>query len=186
MNGTLSQADDYVQQPLTTRSINHREWYMFLPKDQRQLIDLSVELYQRELRLNSMLQDYSFIVFPMAKAYEGFLKLYLFELGLISEKTFEGRRFRIGRALNPDIRQSQRDEYWLYDDVAQFCGKDLARFMWDTWLECRNQLFHYFPHRFKNIKLTQVEDYLLMMDESISRAYQCKLDINQNGERDSR
>jgi hypothetical protein len=175
MNESPLQAAVISQDPVSIRTITQRVWFTFLPADQQQLIELSFSLFEREKSLHSSLVDCSFIIFPMAKAYEGFLKLYLLEMGLISQKTFEGRRFRIGRALNPDIRESQRDEFWLYDNVAGLCGHDVARMMWDTWLECRNQVFHYFPNRNQYISLPRVEEYLFMMDKSISQAYQCKL-----------
>lgn len=175
MNESPLQAVALSQDAPSSRTITQRAWYSFLPADQQELIELSFSLYEREKSLHSSLIDCSFIVFPMAKAYEGFLKLYLLEMGLISQKTFEGRRFRIGRALNPDIRLSQRDEFWLYDNVAHFCGHDVARLMWDTWLECRNQVFHYFPNRNQYITLSQVGEYLFMMDTTISQAYQCKV-----------
>lgn len=156
--------------------IFQRSWFSQLPKDQQELIELTIVLYEREQTLNSTLVDYSYIMFPFAKAYEGFLKHYLFDMGLISQKTFEGKRFRIGRALNPDIRDSQRDEFWLFDDVSQLCGQQLARALWETWLECRNRIFHYFPDRNVHLSLTAVESHLQLLDETISSAYQCQVD----------
>lgn len=155
----------------------HRPWFSQLPKEQQELVELTIVLYEREQKLDTTLVDYSFILFPVAKAYEGFLKHYLFELDLISEKTFEGRRFRIGRALNPDIRENQRDEFWLYDNVAQMCGDETARALWETWLECRNRIFHYFPSKNIRLDLTAVETHLSLLDETITSAYQCKVDL---------
>lgn len=175
MNESPLQAAGISQEPPSIRTITQRVWFTLLPADQQQLIELSFSLFEREKSLHSSLVDCSFIIFPMAKAYEGFLKIYLLEMGLISQKTFEGRRFRIGRALNPDIRLSQRDEFWLYDNVAANCGDAVARLLWNTWLECRNQVFHYFPNRNQYITLSEVEEYLFMMDSSISQAHQCKL-----------
>jgi hypothetical protein len=158
-------------------SILQRPWFPLLPADQQELIELTIVLYDREQEMDSLLTDYSFITFPMAKAYEGFLKQYLFELGLISQKTFEGKRFRLGRALNPDIRDNQRDEFWLYDDVSRMCGEELSRALWETWLECRNRVFHYFPSRNVKLSLAAVEAHLLLLEETISSAHQCKVDI---------
>jgi hypothetical protein len=127
--------------------------------------------------MDSLLTDYSFIIFPIAKAYEDFLKQYLFDLGLISQKTYEGKRFRLGRALNPDIRDNQRDEFWLFDDVSSMCGEELSRSLWETWLECRNRVFHYFPAKNVKLSLTAVTTHLQLLDETISNAHQCKVDI---------
>lgn len=158
-------------------SISQRPWFSQLPKDQQELIELSIVLYEREQKMDVTLTDYSFIIFPFAKAYEGFLKQYLYDLQLISQKTFEGKRFRIGRALNPDIRDNQRDEFWLFDDVSRMCGEQLARALWETWLECRNRTFHYFPSRNVRLNLTAVASQLQLLDETITNAHQCKIDI---------
>ena len=81
----------------------------------------------------------------MAKAYEGFLKYFLLRTQLINEATFNDRRFRIGRALNPDVSPRHQDQYWLYDDVARFCSDGVARELWDTWLEVAIVCFITFP-----------------------------------------
>ena len=158
-------------------NILQRPWFSQLPTDQQELIELTIVLYEREQKMDSLLTDYSFIIFPIAKAYEGFLKQYLFDLGLISQKTYEGKRFRLGRALNPDIRDNQRDEFWLFDDVSGMCGEELSRSLWETWLECRNRVFHYFPTKNVKLSLTAVTTHLQLLDETITNAHQCKVDI---------
>jgi len=109
----------------------------------------------------------------MAKAYEGFLKKYLLDLGLIDEKTHDSRRFRIGRALNPDVHRNQRDEYWLYDDIEHICGKPLAKQLWQTWLECRNRVFHFFPQEKGKIDLENARKKLDIMTETMENAVSC-------------
>ncbi len=145
----------------------NQPWYLYLSKWQRDLIDVSLDLSQRRQELLG-LKDYSFIVFPMAKAYEGFLKKILLDLNLISQATYQGRRFRIGRALNPDIRTHQKDEQWLYDDIAQRFGEEIARQMWNTWLECRNRVFHFFPDHEQYLTLSEAEAHLQMMIDTMS------------------
>lgn len=142
-------------------------WYHYLTRGQQVLVDTSLDLSKRRQQLLD-LKDYSFIVFPMAKAYEGFLKKVLFDLYLIDQVTYQGRRFRIGRALNPDVRAHQRDEQWLYDDLSQRFGADLTRQLWDTWLKCRNRIFHFFPDKEQYLSLQEAEAHLLMMVEVMS------------------
>lgn len=122
---------------------NQTTWYNYLDIHQRELVDVSFTLLQKK-DLLAGLKDFSFLVFPMSKAYEGFLKKIFYDLQLINRETYQGRRFRIGRAFNPDVREYQRDEDWLYDDVERKFGKDVARQLWNTWLECRNRVFHFF------------------------------------------
>ena len=154
------------------QDITHQAWFSYLSADQQNLVKtawLLVESGDQE-----QVTDYSYVVFPMAKAYEGFLKKYFFELGLITQSVYESRRFRVGRAFNPDVSSNQRDELWLFDDVARMCGLALAREMWDAWLECRNQVFHYFPLQNKTLSLAQAEAKLLQLAMVMEGAIRCQ------------
>jgi hypothetical protein len=150
-------------------------WFSFLDPKQQQLVKLSIELWEREEELKSDLFDYSFIVFPMSKAYEGFLKKYLYEQGFLSQHLYKSRKFRIGRALNPDVRVEHRDGDWLYDDVAHVCGRDVARNLWNVWLKSRNQIFHYFPDSTNVLSLSDVAEHLLEIMTAMDEAVSCKL-----------
>lgn len=151
----------------------HASWFLFLDDKQQHLVKLSLELWEREKQLKSDLFDYSFILFPMSKAYEGFLKKYLYEMGLLSEHMYKSRRFRIGRALNPDVRSEHRDGHWLYDNVEQVCGKTMARNLWNVWLKSRNQVFHYFPDHTNMLSLDDVGEHLTEVMEAMEQAVSC-------------
>lgn len=142
------------------------DWYQYLDECQKELVVVSFSLLNKQEALAD-LKDYSFIVFSMSKAYEGFLKKVFFDLYLINKETYEGRRFRIGRALNPDIRANQRDEDWLYDDVANKFGKETARQLWDTWLVCRNRVFHYFSDCTQFLSFDEAAERVKMMEEAM-------------------
>lgn len=137
-------------------------WYQYLDQCQRALAETSFALLEHSSHLHD-LKDYSFIVFPMAKTYEGFLKKVLFDHSLIDKSTYEGRRFRIGRALNPDVRNHQRDQDWFYDDIARIYGAEIAREMWNTWLSCRNHVFHYWPDCEQFLTIKEARERLEMM-----------------------
>lgn len=158
---------------MSFQSFFHTTWYAFLENQGKLLVTQSVELIEREERLHSSFHDYSFIVFPMAKAYEGFLKKFLFESGLIDRNQYEGKQFRIGRSLNPDVSPRHRDEYWLFDDVERICGVKISRDLWQAWLACRNHLFHYFPEERSNITLKKSDELLRMMDSCMTEALAC-------------
>ena len=145
---------------------HNSHWYQFLSPWQQDLVDTSVALSQRQDSLAD-LDDCSFIIFPMAKAYEGFLKKVLLDLGLISEEIYKSKRFRIGRSLNPDIRQNQRDQYWLYDDLRDLSNEEVARQAWDAWLKCRNRVFHFFPNGEQKLNWVEAEARLQMMAEAM-------------------
>lgn len=156
-------------------SLLSASWYQNLPRAQQQLIRLSLELLDREKRLKTKWSDYSFILFPISKAYEGFLKEFLYQRGLISYSTFVGRRFRVGRSLNPDISRHHQDEWWLYDDVARMCGAGMARQLWDAWIECRNHIFHYFPEAQLEHSLTEIEKKVLLLIDLMAHASECEI-----------
>ncbi|HQM15609.1 MAG TPA: hypothetical protein PLM16_00145 [Candidatus Woesebacteria bacterium] len=134
-------------------------WYQYLGDWQKHLMDVTSKLLDQYQENKNALADYSFLVFSAAKTYEGFLKKMLFDMKLIDQETYEGRRFRIGRALNPDVSYNQRDQYWLYDNLERICSTAVARQIWDAWLHCRNRVFHFFP---KN-------ESLLSYDEAVSK-----------------
>lgn len=102
--------------------------------------------------------DYSYLVFPFAKAYEGFLKQLFLDLGFISLKEYEGDHFRIGKALNPHLEKRLR-RWSIYDKIIHHCGgKELADTLWLVWKRGRNLVFHYFPHNLKALTITEAEE----------------------------
>lgn len=148
--------------------------FTYLEHWQQQLVRLAFTLWQREKSTATHFLDYSFVVFPMSKAYEGFLKTYFLQNGFISESMYQSKRFRIGRVLNPDLRQASRDEEWLFDDVEQLCGPLVARELWDTWLSCRNRVFHYFPDHPNKLNLEQAGQALEQVFTVMQKAISCQ------------
>ncbi len=158
---------------MSFESLFDATWFVFLEDEAKLLVTLSVELVERERRMKSVFHDYSFVVFPMAKAYESFLKKFIYSIGLIDRAQYEHRQFRIGRSLNPDLPPRYRNEEWLFDNLSAACGVELGRELWNAWLNCRNHLFHYFPDQKSNISLPQAEALLHEMDTAMRGAFQC-------------
>lgn len=148
-------------------------WYTILDDDGKRLIRLSEYLFEREQRLQSNLQSYSFVVFPMAKAYEGFIKLYLKKTGILHRTDYNDSKFRIGRALNPDISDRHKNEWWLFDDLEASCGKETARDMWNAWVECRNHVFHFFFGQENEMSLATAKKRMVQMSTAMDGAMQC-------------
>lgn len=137
----------------------------------RDLARESFALLIREEKLSEDLHDYAFIVFPIAKAYEGFLKKLFLDLGLISQQQFSGDRFRIGRALNPNLPKRYQWD-WVYDKLTLVCrGEEIPREMWQMWRVARNQIFHFFPDHHEFITLGRarelVEGVAEVMDKTL-------------------
>lgn len=152
------------------------DWFQYLEEPAQRLVTVALVLAEEEQAETTSLADYTFVVFPMAKAYEGFLKQYFRDIGLISQEVYLSRRFRIGRALNPDVYNHHRDDDWLYDDVAQQCSPQLARLLWDTWLECRNRLFHYYPNKLQTLTKEQAIARLEQLMQAMHEAVACHRD----------
>lgn len=154
--------------------IYSQHWYQDLNSWQKELVRTSLELFAREERMHSTFTDYSFVVFPMAKCYEGFLKDFFYKTGLINKVMYLDKRFRIGRALNPDMHPDRQDEQWVFGRLSEMCSPELARQFWETWLTCRNQVFHYFPDKEKRMTLLDASESLERMANSMEQAYRCE------------
>lgn len=87
--------------------------------------------------------DFSYIVFPFAKLYEGFLKKLFLDANIISELDYHSDHFRIGKVLSPNDR--------VYAQISERYGVELAARLWHTWKEGRNLVFHYFPHNYRSL-----------------------------------
>lgn len=156
-----------------------KKWFRQLPVIQQELIKQSFYLLDLAKKQNLKLYDYSYILMPGAKAYEGFIKDLVYKLGLIPEKRYLGKRFRVGRAINPDYARTSPDGFEaLYDDLSRLCGGEfIASKLWNTWLECRNRIFHYFVGRKQYYNLFEVETKLYLLIETIDQAsVSCNLD----------
>ncbi len=146
----------------------------FLPDELADLVKdtLTLRSCYQKMGPDLVISDYAFMVFPLGKAYEGFLKLFFYRADIVSKDVYRATHFRIGRSFNPDLPQHLRDELWLYDNVERYCGVETARSMWQIWLEARNHLFHFFPDERYSLTASEadvlVEKVLKVMDTAIA------------------
>jgi hypothetical protein len=156
-------------------------WWDYIEEDLKELLLESVLLIERTRNWNEKFHDYAFVVFPAAKAYEGFLKKLLLDVGFISEEDYLGKRFRIGKALNPALEKDIREREGVYDKLVEiYGGKELADKLWDTWKSCRNLLFHWFPNERNAISLEEAEDRIWSIINAMDLAYKgCKMDMTK-------
>ncbi len=152
-------------------NLKGKAWWDYLEKDLQELLEEAVLLANRVESWQEKFHDYAFIVFPAAKAYEGFLKHLFLDLGLISNEDYYGKRFRVGKALNPALEKDLREREGVYDKLVDLSkGKELPDKLWQTWKKCRNLLFHWFPRKKNAITLAQAKERLLLIIESIDEA----------------
>jgi hypothetical protein len=124
----------------------------YLPPDIKGLIDdgeILLDWAQNQPNGN-LVSDYSFLVFPFAKGYEGFLKKFLLDLNLIHPEEYFSDDIRIGRILNPKyVKESDNVFHRICDHSKE--GTHISQRLWDAWKRGRNSVFHYFPHNFKKL-----------------------------------
>lgn len=151
---------------------NSRDFEEFVGKDILELYEDTRKLLgyftNQESKSSTRFYDYSFIVFPFAKAYEGILKKILVEANFISEANLlEDPSLSINKYFNPvgnnKIFTSLKDK--TRDKAVPFV-------IYSTYQECRNQIIHYDSYRDNRIKtLQEAEFYINRIFDAIEKAY---------------
>ncbi len=163
---------------MTDFNLEAKGWWTYLTEDQRDLLSETEVLLKREQNIGEgVFHDYAFVVFPAAKAYEGFLKKLFFDLKLIDSRQFQGNHFRIGRALNPSLPMRFRGKNWVYGGLIELCsGEELPAKLWEAWRESRNLLFHWFPKHENFITLPEAEKRINLIIVAIDLSFaQCMI-----------
>lgn len=155
---------------MTDFAVEKRPWWNYIGSDLKDLLTTSVLLSSQASGWSQKSSDYSFVVFPAAKAYEGYLKKMFLDRGFITNEDYMGKHFRIGKSLNPSLDKKYKDQD-VYSKIIEYCGgKALADQLWLVWKNCRNMLFHYFPNEKNSIDLSQARESIMeilnVMDES--------------------
>jgi hypothetical protein len=172
-------------------SLETKVWWEYIDDGLKELLLQSLllvetaENWEKESSNRYKFHDYAFIVFPAAKAYEGFLKKMFLDLGFITSDDFYGKRFRVGKALNPALEQEYREREGVYDKIVKYCGgNELAEKLWQTWKECRNLIFHWFPNEKNAITLEEAKEKVNMVITTIDFAFRgCKIGHSRNEEK---
>lgn len=129
--------------------------WQYLSPNARQLVRDGEFLISDSLRhKDTPPTDFSYIVFPFAKLYEGFLKQLFLDTGIIEEREYHSDHFRLGKVLSPNLVRRLGDRS-AYGQISTKYGKELAARIWHTWKEGRNLVFHYFPHNYRQLTRAQ-------------------------------
>ncbi len=137
---------------------------------QRELLRQSFLLLGFARKNQDKLHDYSFVVMPAAKAYEGYLKKWLFTLRFIDEEAYKKDSFRLGKALNPEL-ENRYPEDCLYNEITRATSPGLADELWQTWKKGRNRLLHYFPGEQQIFSLDECEERLDMIVLAVRNSF---------------
>lgn len=123
--------------------------WLYLSPDMRDLVRDGEFLIEDSMRhKDAPPTDFSYLVFPFAKLYEGFLKKLFIDAGIISELDYQSDHFRIGKTLSPNMAR-RLGIHSAYKQISDRYGDQLAARLWHTWKEGRNLVFHYFPHNYR-------------------------------------
>lgn len=147
--------------------LENNSFWNHLDSTQQSLVKQSFFLLDFTKKTKQKFIDYSFILMPAAKAFEGFLKKLFFEKTLISSNDFKNDYFRLGKALNPELKDKINYNS-LYPKIRNIYGQDTADFLWLTWRNCRNRVFHYFSQEQKTFSLEETEARLNQIIKAIS------------------
>jgi hypothetical protein len=149
----------------------YREFWQYLSQNQKDLI-LEGEYLMNDIVRDQKLdfKDYSFLIFPFAKAYEGFLKQLFRDAKLISHLDYISDHLRLGKLLSPNLIEKLGDRS-LYLKISSVASKELAERIWITWKNGRNLVFHYFPHNLKAVNLEEAEKIIDDFIETMKDAY---------------
>ncbi len=156
-------------------NLANKPWWSFLTPDQKDNLSQSYLLLQEENQQpNERFSDYSFIVFPAAKAYEGFLKKLFLALKLIEPADYYGEHFRIGKSLNPSLKHEYPNNH-VYAKLETVCqGPSLPQTLWHAWKQSRNLLFHWFPQQKNAISRLEAKQRIELIVSAIDAAFsQC-------------
>lgn len=165
-------------------TLEKRVWWNYIEPDLQRLLESSIFLLATSRSWGADLpagkkvfHDYSFCVFPAAKAYEGFLKKVFLDLGFISEAAYFGKHFRIGKSLNPSLNRRQRGKDEVYDKIVNHCGgKELADTLWNAWKQGRNLVFHWFPEEKNAVSFKEAGERVGLILSAMDAAFkECKI-----------
>lgn len=144
-------------------------WRYLSPEQKKLASDGQLLIEDCELHPNEKLSDYSYLVFPFSKLYEGFLKQLFRDIKIITFADYRSDHFRIGKVLSPNLvkRLGNRSTYGL---VQNRYGESLANEFWQTWKQARNLVFHYFPHNFRALSHEEALKLIQMTVNTMARA----------------
>jgi hypothetical protein len=149
------------------------DFWFYLSQNQKDLINEGLYLMNDVIKSHAyQFKDYSFLVFPFAKAYEGFLKQLFLDVKFISHLDYISDHLRLGKLLSPNLVNKLKERS-LYKKIKDKAGQELADKIWNAWKIGRNQVFHYYPHNLKALTFSQAENIidniLLVMEESYGK-----------------
>jgi hypothetical protein len=154
------------------RSINWKseEFDKFLGRELLELYQDSCDLFEYINKSEfPIMSDYSFMLLPIAKVYEGALKKVLIAIGLTKLADWEfNPNLSVSKYFNP---VGDNKIFEALEDKAR--DKTVPHIIYSTYQECRNKIFHYDLYRDDRIKtIEDAEFYKKRIEYAIEKAYE--------------
>ena len=147
------------------------DFWKYLSQKQKDLINQGDFIRNEVIKEGKYnFDDYAFVVFPYAKAFEGFLKQLFKDTGFLTEEEYISDYLRLGKLMSPNL-VGKLGDMSLYKKLIDVGSKDLADKIWDSWRNGRNRVFHYFPHNLEAISLSEAQKKIEVMLETMEYAY---------------
>lgn len=159
----------------------------YLSSEQKGLVEDGELLMEYVHKMSHSVSDYSYLVFPFSKAYEGFLKKLFLDMKLMRPEDYYGEDIRIGKILNPHFVKEYGSVYNKVCKKGFEDGENLvAERLWSTWKRGRNLVFHYFPHNFRRLSYTEAKEIIEEIIGSMNFAMEkCDLPVYKSETVDS-
>lgn len=143
--------------------------WQFMSREERALLRDGEHLIEDRNQHTIALSDYSYLVFPFAKLFEGFLKDLFLSLSIIDYRQYTSDHFRIGKALSPNLVR-RLGPHSAYGQLKARFGDELPVSLWNAWKRGRNLVFHYYPHNYRSLDEREAKEVALEIVEVMSRA----------------
>jgi hypothetical protein len=145
-----------------------KEVTSYLSAPQKDLISQGLHLLDHvKTQDGSKFTDFSFVVFPFAKAYEGFLKQVFLDAGYITQKDYVSKFFRVGKVLSPNLVK-RLGKKSVYKQICDSVGCGVGEQAWLGWRRARNEVFHYFPHNVHSLTLQEAEEAIFLLIDTMN------------------
>ena len=140
----------------------------FIGKELLELYQDGCDLFTDSWKFKTM-SDYSFMLLPIAKVYEGVLKEVLVRIGLTKSADWESNPgLSVSKYFNP---VGNEKIFETLQDKAR--DKTVPHVIYSTYQDCRNKIFHQDSFRDNRIKTVEEADfYRKRIEDAIEKAYE--------------
>ena len=126
------------------------------------------------------IKDFSYLVFPWGKLYEGFLKKVFLDLNFITPEDYYGNEVRIGKLLSTGMGNKPPHRLSIVAELSstKILGENLTKAMRSVWKNSRNSVFHFFPDNVYKLDLDtakkRIDEVVKCMELVVNRVESIK------------